>query len=89
MSHFSLRPRNEAERAAMQSHVVKEMEYDDWNEVQVQMMNKEHLSKAKTNSCESMVKRWRKESARMLKRININTCKFYSFNRARTWLPGV
>jgi len=89
MSHFTLKPCNEAERAAMQSHAIKELECDDWNEVQIQMMNKEHLSKAKTNSCESMVRRWRKESARMLKRVNKNTCRCYSFNKPRTWLQGV
>ena len=83
---YGLRPKDEQDRKNMMSFAMKELECDEWNEVQIAMMNKDHLNKTRTKQCESMVKRWKKEASAMLKRLNKNTCRYYQFNEPRSWL---
>ena len=85
-SIYGVRPRDEEDRKNMMSFAMKELECNEWNEVQLQMMNKDHLSKTKVKQCDSMVKRWKKETSTMLKRLNSTTCRYYHFNEPRTWL---
>ena len=85
---YGLRPRDEEDRKNMMSFAMKELECDEHNEIQLAMMNKDHLSKTKVKQCDSMVKRWKKQSSAMLKRLNVNTCRYSHFNAPRTWLAS-
>jgi len=85
---YGLRPRDEQDRENMMRFAQLEMECDEHNEIQISMMNRDHLSKTKNKLCDSMVKRWNKMSSTMLKRLNKNTCRYYHFNEPRVWLAS-
>ena len=83
---YGLRPHNEQDRKRMLAFANKEKECDEHNELQIAMINKEHLSKTKLKQCESMVKRWKKESSTMLKRLSTANVKYSTLSLERTWI---
>lgn len=77
------RPCSLEEKEEILSFLRLEKECDEANTTTIEYMNRDHLSKTKSKQVDSAVKRWKKESDRLIK--NIINLEPYSMNSKRNW----